>query len=288
MLNDAWDSMHRYYNSQNILTLLQILDKNVHLDNRKIELFCNVLTGKTVNWSQEINWIKCIHDMNEEESTTVNDVSSESEIFESRTYQRERLHGKSEIDFVDRSPSSMSFTRQEDKKHTNSKIFKAQSKSFIMELRSGNNGVILANFWKLLEKEFIESMERCFFFRRILISEQEPFIATIKKSLNEILNRPNENRIKLIKHLQSDLCHIPYSALEIPDVIKQLHVSVSDAKLILTQMTNKKIETCRQLIKNENIETWLEKQMTSMLIVYKFMLQTEVWLNVIFTIIFSF
>jgi len=268
--------MRRYYESQNILTLLQSSDEKMYLDNHKIELFCNALTGETVNWSQEIDWVKCIHDMNEGEDTIINGASVGSELAETKSFQREKIHGKSELDHIDHLSRSTILTRPLQTRQNDSIVFKDQSKFLTMPLLNGNDGAMLANFWKSMEKEFIENMERCFFFRRILISEQEPFIAAINKHVNEMLHRPNDDKIKIIRHLQSDLCRIPYSALEIPDVLRQLHVSVSDAKHLLTQLSNKRIETCRLFIRNENVENWLDKQITSLSIVYTFMLQTEV------------
>jgi len=238
--------------------------------------------GQTVNWSQEIDWVKCIHDMNEEEDTIANGASAGSELAETKSFQRERIHGKSELDQIDHVSTPTILTRPSQTRQNDSIVFKDQSRYLTMPLLNDNDGTTLANFWKSFEKEFIENMERCFFFRRILLSEQEPFIASINKPINEMLNRPNKNKIEIIKHLQSDLYRIPYSALEIPDVLKQLHVSVSDAKHILTQLSNKKIETCRLFMRNESVENWLDKQITSMFIVYRFMLQTEVRSNVTF------
>jgi len=151
-----------------------------------------------------------------------------------------------------------------------------QSNLFTLQLLNASDGLLLANFWKAAEKEFVENMERCFFFRRILISELRPFVASIDKPLNETLGGSAEDKTKLVRQLQSDFNGVPYGALQLPDIVKRLHALVSDAKHVLAQMAKDKVETCKLFIKNENVENWIDKQLISMFTVYKFILQTEV------------
>lgn len=272
----------KYYRSQSMFTLLQTTEKNISLDAHKVELLCKVLTGQTVKWSEELNWIKCIHDMHQEEDKTIDD-SFGSDSFQPKVqeneFKRERLHGKSEFDFIDHMSSMKSNLFSNAYLNVNttktSKIFEVQSILFNVQL-TGNIGIVLGNYWKSLENEFVENMKNCFFHRRILISEGESYVGVLYTHLNEILNRPNIKKIELVKLLQSDLFKIPDVAFTNPDVIRQSLLAVSSAKSVLINLTNKKIETCRQLIENEKNENWLDKQMTSLIMTYKVILQIEV------------
>lgn len=275
--------MLKYYRSQNILTLLQLReDKNIHWDNRKAELLCDVLTGQTVNWSEETDWIDCIY------NTQQNDDKTITESFESgsslsntqeKEFKRERLHGKSEFEFIDHLSSIRSNMFSDSLKNTSTagltKFEEIKSKIFNMEL-VGNVGVVLGTFWKSLESTYVGNMEHSMFHRRILISEQESFVTRIKKYVTEVLDKSSTEKIELVNCLQSDLFNVPYDALQISDVTKQLSLTVSDVRNVLMQLINTKVEKCRQFIKNENIRTWLDTQMHSMIIIYKCMLQTEV------------
>lgn len=299
--------MHKYYRSQNILTLLQSTSTNIHWDNNKIELFCNVLTGKTVNWFEESNWVKCIQDMHKSKITVQNDsfklesqlkVQNDSFKIESvqpkikqSVFSRRRLLGKSEFDFIDHITDIECNIFLDALLNSNendlSKVNNTNSNIFNVHL-NGNTGEILGYFWNSQENNFIKNMEDCFFYRRILIFEHRHYIDVINNYIYKILYKNSLDKIKLVKHLQSDLFNIPNDALLNPDVISQSLLTVLDAKAILVQLTNKKIDKCKQLIGNGNIVNWFDRQMTSLIMVYKNMLQSEVCLLLYNLHIFSF
>lgn len=262
--------------------MLQSTDINIHLDNNKIELFYNVLTGQTVNWSAESNWIKCIHDMNKEKLKIEND-SFRFDALQSKTQKsgltRKRLLGKSEFDFIDHITdfnSKIFLTALLDSyKGESYKINEVKLNIFDIHLY-GNAGETLGHFWKLQEENFVKNMENCFFYKRILIYERDHYINVINNYIHKIFNTNSLNKIKLVNHLQSDLFNIPYDALMNAQVIRQSLLTVSDVKTILIKLTNEKIEKCRQLIGQEYITNWIDKQMISLIIIYKQILQTEV------------
>lgn len=303
-------------------------DKNIYLDSQKIELYCSILTGKNVNWSIEINkWVNRI-----DNELMINEIMMEVNVpakalikKHKKTFKRERLHLKTEIDFIDHisatkslfssalsakqsanvtshDPLSMPDSESSDSVQTKHDPIdyiptdheptkyelsepepaepeyepEIKSTMFNKQLSANAVGIALGNFWKLLETQFVDNIENCFMYRRILLYEQEFYIILINKHFNDILNRQNIMKIELVKRLQSDLCNIPENALIIPNITKQLLVAVSDTRIILKQITYQKIEKCRQFIGNETIDNWLDKQITSMFMIYKFILQTEV------------
>lgn len=195
------------------------------------------------------------------------------------TFEKKILHTKSEFDFIDdlstsndnMFPNALSILSQSEQ----TVIAEISSKLFNVQL-DRNVGTTLATFWKSLENEFVENMERCFFHRRILMYEQEPFIVSIDSYLNEILIKPNAKKMNLVRRLQYDLINIPNDTLTISYATRQLFSVLSDAKLILTQMINQKIETCLHFIENKTIINWLDKQINSIFKIHKCMLQVEV------------
>lgn len=274
LLEYEWDEMHKYYRAHNILTLLQNTNDNIHSHN-DIELFCNILTGRTLNWSEETYWINRVNDIRPRKSERLNDFS---EAMMQRTFKRQRLKGKSEFDFIDHISTVKKST------FSNAAVNSSEMKTAAFEGKSnifntplvGNIGRVLGNVWKSLENEFIDNMEKSFFHRRILLSEQEPYVASINKYLNEILIGPNLKKIEFVKNLQSNFFNISNSTQLFSNITKQLLSEVSKTRIILIQLTNQKIEKCRQFIEMENSENWLDKQITSFLMVYTRMLQTEV------------
>lgn len=291
-MNLHGDDMLKYYKSQNILTLLQRTEKNVRWDGRKVELLCDVLTGQTVNWSEESDWVNCIYNAKRSDgkkggTKSFETVSSPSNTPQKKEFKRERLHEKSEFDFIDHlsnvklntfsSTPNSSHSRVRQQSSTSSPTDYEEVKSEVFNVQLGGNaGVVLGAFWKSLESAFVDDMERSMFHRRILVSEQEYFVATMKKHASEALNMSSTEKIELVNCLQSDLFNVPDDALRIPSVTKQLLLTVSDVRYVLMQLVNTKIENCGRLVKNENIRNWLDVQMSLMLIVYKCMLQTEV------------
>lgn len=270
--------MFKYYRSQNILTLLKSINKNIFFDKLNTELICNVLTGKILNWSEITNWLNCTYDTHHKMYTSLISDSCKWETRES-TYEREKFHKKSEFDSIDNISTSndnvfpnvlsnLSLSEQTLTAETTSKLFNVQIDK--------NVGTILATFWMSLENGFVENMERCFFYKRILMYEQAPFIVTVDNYLNEMLYKPNLKKIDLVRRLQYDLINIPKDTLTISDANRYLFSILSDAKLILTQIINQKIEKCLHFIGGKTITNWLEKQINSIFNVYKCMLQVEV------------
>lgn len=263
--------MYKYYTAHNVLTLLNTSERTVHLNNRKIELFCDALDGKTVNWNEEFDWIKCIHDTQSIENEMLKEELTRPKII--------RRHGKSEIDLIDQfttiGPKTFSNSIASSIQDMPNQLSQIESIMFNVQL-GGNVGVAFGNFWKALENEFIEKMEKCLFHRRILICEQEPYVFSVSKYLNEMLRKQDMTKIDLVKRLQTDLYNIPNNVLEISDIIRQSLLAVSHVKANLTQLTYRKIDKCRHCILNDNTENWLEKQCNSIMGVYKWILQTEV------------
>lgn len=280
---DKFSDLHEYYKSHNTLTLLQTKNKNVDLDNYKIELICDVLNGQNVNWSNESNWVNCIYDIhkdqdNYEEPKNSSKLSLQPIKVTKSTFKRKRLHGKSEFEYLDYiSSSKVNMITNEllDAKGDITRPEEVKSKLFNVQI-SADIGVVLVQFWISMEKNFIQNMKWCFFNRRILISNQMPYMSSINNYINEILRQQNIEKIELVKALQSDLLKIPNDALMMPDLIRQLMSTVADTRVILTQLTNQKIKDCKQFIRNENIDKRLDNTMNSMILVYKHMLQTEV------------
>ncbi|VVC27324.1 Hypothetical protein CINCED_3A004966 [Cinara cedri] len=288
-LNEKFDDTCKYYKSQKVLTLLQITEKNLNFDSRKIKLFCDVLAGEIVDWNEEIDWINCVYNTQSIVSDLLKTDSLKTDFpkidslisskLQNTIPKRERRHGKSEFDFIDQLTAIKSdmFTNTMFGSIQNipNTVIEVESAMFNVQL-SGNIGVIFGNFWKVLENEFIEKMEKCLFHIRLLLSEQESYVFLISKYMKEILCKENIKKLELIKRLQTDLYNIPTYALEIPDVTRQSLLVVSDAKVILIQSTNQKIDKCKQYVQNDNTESWLEKQCNSMMMVYKCILQTEI------------
>jgi len=283
---DKFSDLNEYYKSHNTLTLLQIKNKNVDLDNYKIELICDVLNGQNVNWSNESNWVSCIYDMhkdhkdqeNDEETKNSSKLSLQPIKVTKSVFKRKRLHGKSEFEYLDYiSSSKVNMITNEllDTKGDITKPEEVKSKLFNVQI-SADIGAVLVQFWMSMEKNFIQNMGWCFFNRRILISNQMPYMSSINNYINEILKQQSIEKIELVKELQSDLLKIPNDALMMPDLIRQLISTVADTRVILTQLTNQKIKDCKQFIRNENIDKRLDNTMNSMILVYKHMLQTEV------------
>ncbi|XP_015363135.1 PREDICTED: uncharacterized protein LOC107161292 [Diuraphis noxia] len=280
---DKFNDLHEYYKSHKILTLLKIKNKEIDLDNNKIELICDILNGQNVNWSNESYWVNCIYDMqidkdNYETAKNSSKLSLQPINVTKSMFRRKRLHGKSEFEYLDYISSSkvnMISNELVDSKGDITKPEEVKSKLFNVQI-TADIGAVLVQFWISIEKNFYQNMGWCFFNRRILISNQMPYMSSMNNYINEILNQQNIEKIELVKELQSDLLKIPSDALMMPDLTRQLISTVMDTRVILTQLTNQKIKDCKQFIKNENIDKMLDSTMNSMILVYKHMLQTEV------------
>jgi len=280
---DEFNDLHEYYKSHKILTLLQIKNENVNLDNYKIELICDILNGQNVNWSNESNWVNCIYDMqkdqeNYEVAKNSSKLSLQPMTVTKSVFKRKRLHGKSEFEYLDYISSSKVNMISNDLLDSKGEITKPEevkSKLFNVQI-SAEIGAVLVQFWTSIENNFYQNMGWCFFNRRILISNQFPYMSSIDNYIKEILKQQNIEKIELVKELQSDLLKIPNDALMIPDLARQLISTVADTRVILRQLTNQKIKDCKQFIRNENIDTVLDSTMNSIILVYKHLLQTEV------------
>lgn len=280
---DKFNDLHEYYKSHKILTLLKIKNKVVDLDNYKIELICDILNGQNVNWSNESNWVNCIYDMqkdqeNYEAPKNSSKLSVQPIKVTKSVFRRKRLHGKSEFEYLDYISSSkvnMISNELVDSKGEITKPEEVKSKLFNVQI-TADIGAVLVQFWISIEKNFYDNMGWCFFNRRILISNQMPYMSSINNYIKEMLKQQNIEKIELVKELQSDLLKIPNDALMVPDLTRQLISTVADTRVILTQLTNQKIKDCKQFIRNENINKMLDSTMNSMILVYKHMLQTEV------------
>jgi len=281
---DKFNDLYDYYKSHNRLILLQCKNKNIDLDNYKIELICDVLAGQNVNWSEERYWVNCIHDISEDQKNyeASKNPSKSSSVqplkIQKSVFKRKRLHGKSEFEYLDYISSSKVNMMSNEITNSKADITKPEevkSKLFNVQI-SEDIGAVLVKYWISMENNFVQNMGWCFFHRRILLSNQIPYMSSINNYINEILKQRNIEKIELVKELQSDLLKIPYGALMIPDVIRQLLSTVADTGVILTQLTNQKIEDCKQFIRNENIDRRLDNTMNLMILVYKHMVQTEV------------
>lgn len=281
---DKFCDLNEYYKSHKIFTFLQSKNKDIDLDEYKIELICNALTGQHVNWSEESNWVNCIYDShNDQEHYEGPKTSSKFDLVQpikvqKSVFKRKRLHGKSEFEYLDYISSSkvnMISNELVDSVTVITKPEEVKSKLFNVQINA-DIGAVLAQFWTSMENNFVQNMEWCFFHRRILISNQIPYMSSINNYVNEILKQPNIEKIELVKLLQSDLLKIPNDALMSPDLTTQLLSTVEDTRVILTELTNHKIKDCKQFIKNVNIDRSLDNTMNSMILVYKHMLQTEV------------
>lgn len=275
--NEISDDTYKYYTSHNVLTLLQVVEENQHFNSQEIELFCDVLIGENINWF-DIDWVTCIQNA-KSEIIDLLDSNTFDTITQNTTAKRGRLKGKSEFDFIDQlTPIKSDFfinTQLGSNPDVTAIITEVESIMFNVQL-SGNIGVIFGNIWKSLENEFVNNMEKCFFHRRILFSELEPYVLTISEYINKILNKKDINKLKLVKQLQFDLYNIPGDVLAIPDITRQSLLAVSNIKVILTQTANTKYNRCKQYIQIINTDNWIEKQCQMMLLVYKGILQTEV------------
>lgn len=281
LFDDNWNDMIKYYRSHGVLTYLQSTDKHLNLDNHKIELLCDILSGQIVDWTEESNWAHCTQPMDQKHNKTINKLlESKSSHPKSQeiVFKRKRTHGKSEFDFMDHiySHKSNSFANKLSVKQIENNLTKSESiksKMFNMQLNS-NIGKVLANFWKSMENIFVQNMEKCFHCRRILFSEQESFLFSINNYLNEILNRSSIKKNDVIKSLQYKMSSIPYEVQVFPDNDGRLFLAA--AKDFMIQLTNEKLEKYRQFIENNSIERWIDKQLASMFLIYKCVIQTEV------------
>lgn len=273
MYYDEWDDVYKYYRSQSLLTLLKYTDMNIFLNYHIIELFCNVLTGQIVNWSEVTNLIDCTYDVHQSNTSIISNsyISKTTE----KTFRKEKLYFKSQFDFLDYLSSMFPIALYSLSQKAKNVIVEMTSKLFHAQLNK-NDGTILAEFWKLLENEFVGNMERCFFYRRILIYEQEPFIIAANNYLNQILYQRNSKKLDVVRRLQYDLINIPNDTMTISNASEKLLSVVSDAKLILTQMISQKIKTCLDFIGDKIITNWLDKQINSIFKTYMCMLQVEV------------
>lgn len=262
------------------MTYLQSTDNHLNLDNHKIELFCDVLTGQIVDWTEESNWVQCIQSTDRKYNAAIN------ELFESESshpkpqetvFIKKRTHEKSEFDIMAHmySHKSDSFANKLSVEQIKDNLTKSESiKSKMIDMQlSSNIGKVLAIFWESMEKIFVQNMEKCFHYRRILFSEQESFLLSISNYLNEILNRPSIKKYEIIKRLQYEMSSIPYEVQVFPD---NGRLVVSIARQLMVELTNEKIKKYRQFLGNNNIESWIDKQLASMFLIYKCVIQTEV------------
>lgn len=263
------------------MTYVQSTDQHLNFDNHKIELFCDILSGQIVNWTEESDWAQCIQHMDRKCNTTINKLL-ESKSFHPKSqesvFKRKRTHGKSEFDFMDHiySHKSDSFANKLSVVKTEDNLSKSdsmKSKMFGLQL-SSNIGKVLANFWKSMENIFVQNMEKCFHCRRIIFSEQESFFVSMSNYLNEILTRPSIKKNDIIKSLQYKLSYIPYKVQVFPNNDGRLLLAA--AKDFMIQLTNEKIEKYRRFLGNNYIERWIDKHLASMFLIFKCVIQTEV------------
>lgn len=284
MQDNHWDSIDEYYKSQGILTVLKPSEKNMTVNVADIDFFCDIVTNQTVVWNKSSRWINITEStILEDNSDVKSQLSSSSIQKESKhdnTFKRERLRGKSEFDFVEHITTINAKLFSNILLHSQSSqinnIDHITSSLFFNQLR-GDDVSTMGRIWVSLENLFLETLENCFFYRRILLSEQEPHIVTVKNILNGLLKTQNTNKIELIKQLQFDLSKVPLNKENLPSNIKkQLFSALSDVRVLLIQKTNSKIEKCKQFIEREIAEYWLDKQMYCIFAVHKCMLQAEV------------
>lgn len=273
--------MLKYYGSHGVLTYLKSTDKHLNIDNHKIELFCDVLSGQIVDWTEESDWAQCIQSTDQKYNSMTHKLLK-SELSHPKSqetaFKRKRTHGKSEFDFMDHiySHKSDSFVNKFSVVKIENNISKSESiksKMFNIQLNS-NIGKVLANFWISIENIFIQNMEKCFHCRRILFSEQESFIASMSNYLNEILNTPSIKKYDIIKSLQYKMSSITYEIQAFPDNDGRLFLAV--AKDFMIQLTYEKVEKFKQFLGNNYIERWTDKQLSSLFLIYKCVIQAEV------------
>lgn len=268
------------------MTLLQILDENTAGDGDKVELFCNVLTGRTVDWSKEIGWVHCVYGKKQRRKVTMvtEDGSGGSggsavSVAQPKVFNRKRLYGKSEFEMIEQLSKNffacLYSIKISEKGPGN--IRNLQSVLASIQL-SGKNvyGTMLGKLWKSTEELFVEGMNNSFFYRRIIFSELEPFAYEVNTFLDKILNKPNVQKLEVVEHLQSVLFEILNRPSTNVDVTPDLLLTLSNVKSLLVQMTNEKIDKCRAFVKNEPFQSWFGKQTEAMTMVYQLMLQSKV------------
>lgn len=295
--------MNKYYRSHGVLTLLHIINDDTVKDNDKVELFCNILTGQSVDWTKEISWVYGYYDEAQRKKVTVvteedvddsGEVGSVVSVVKPKVFKRERRHGKSEFDIIEQmSKSFQSCTYSgsiEDIARMGPGLIGNFQSIMINVQLSGKNvvGTILGNFWKSIDRMFVENMEDCFFHRRIVFSEQEPFVRSVKAYLDKILNKPNVHKFEVVQNLQSTLFDVPNGSLANGKFTPILLSTLSDVKSLLVQLTNVKIEKCRAFVENEPFVSWFDKQTEAMTMVYWYMVQNKVRITRFFFIINRF
>ncbi|XP_050527816.1 uncharacterized protein LOC126897912, partial [Daktulosphaira vitifoliae] len=278
-----WNSIDQYYKAQGILTILKASEKNMLINDADLEFFCDVITNETVKWNKSLRWINVTQSTMLENSNFDYKSQLSNSFIQNKsthkTFKRGRLRGKSEFDFVEH------ITTMNAKMFSNILLYSPSSQMtnisqvttnlFYNQIRR-EDGITMGRVWMSLENLFVESMESCFFNKRILLSEQVPYIITIKNILNGMLRRQDINKIELVKQLQTNLSKVPLNNDILPlNITKTLLSAVSDVRVLLIQKTNLKIEKCKKFIEKEIIETWLDKQMHSLFAVYMCMLQSE-------------
>lgn len=256
---------------------------DIHTDDRKVELLCDVLTGKIVDWSKEIDWVDCVCGLYHRDESTMQVDSFRSGSVASKWQasgglkRRGRLYENLESDTVDSESIAESY-RVSDSSSTGSPEIVERAWLMLCDMRLNDDaGVVLRAFWTLLESRFVERMEDNLFSWRKLVFEQESFEAEVDEYVNDMLNVTNPGKIELVNRLQSDLSRVPGDALRIPGVVERLWLAVFDARNALRRLTYAKIEKCRRFMEHETVKNWLDRQVSSMMTVYDDILQTEVW-----------
>lgn len=255
---------------------------DIHTDDRKVELLCDVLTGKIVDWSKEIDWVDCVcgvHHRDESirpvDSFRFGSVAPKWQA-SSGFKRHRRLHENLESDTVD-SESIVESYQVSDSSSTGSPEIVERAWLTLCDMRlSDDAGAVLRAFWTSLESRFVERMEDNLFGRRKLVFEQESFVAKVDEHVDDMLNVTNPGKIELVNCLQFDLSRVPGDALRIPGVVERLWSAVYDARNALRRLTYAKIEKCRRFLEHEAVKNWLDRQVSSMMTVYDHILQTEV------------
>lgn len=255
---------------------------DIHTDDRKVELLCDVLTGKIVDWSKEIDWVDCVCGVHNQDESTMPVDSFRSGLVASKGQasgeleRRGRLYGNLESDTVDRESIVESY-RVLDSSSTGSSEIVENAWLTLYDMRlSDDAGAVLRAFWMSLESRFVEHMEDNLFSRRKLVFEQESFVAEVDEYVDGMLNVTNPGKIELVNRLQSDLSRVPGDALRIPGVIERLWLAVFDTRNALRRLTYAKIEKCRRFMEHGAVKNWLDRQVSSMMTIYDHILQTEV------------
>lgn len=278
--------MFKYYRSQNVLTLLQCSDEDLRLDDRKIGLFCDILTGdRVVKWSEETGWVNCVYDWYQDDegetTTSADSVESGSASSETRknVFRKERLHRKLEFDFIDYISNIKSNTFLDSAQSWDvakpTKIEEVKSIMFNVQL-GPSAGAVLGAFWKTLENSFVDNMESSFLHRRTLIAQQNAFVVSTDDRLDRMLNAPNADGLALINRFQHDLFLAFTDACTPPGSAGPILSALADATVALERLTNRKIAECRRFVESESIKRFLDRQLSSMITIYKSILQTEV------------